>query len=246
MLTSPRTPLWRSIAGTLRAEIAGGHYRAGDKLPTEVLLATRFGVNRHTVRHALADLATTGTVHARRGSGVFVASVPTDYPLGRRVRFHQNVLASGRTPSRQILRIEARASNPREAAALGLAPGDPVHVLEGLTLADGVPLATFRSVFPLQRFPDLPAAITRLQSITQALAEAGVHDYTRQSTRLTAKAADALLARHLRIAEGAPVLRSVAVNADPAGRPVEYGTTWFAGDRTTLTVNSDSAGPWPS
>jgi GntR family phosphonate transport system transcriptional regulator len=36
---------------------------------------------------------------------VFVASTPTDYPIGLRTRFHQNVLASGRTPSRRMLRL---------------------------------------------------------------------------------------------------------------------------------------------
>jgi GntR family phosphonate transport system transcriptional regulator len=30
----------------------------------------------------------------------------------------------------------------------------------------------------------------------------------------------------------------VAVNIDGAGRPVEYGITWFAGDRVTLTVGA--------
>jgi GntR family transcriptional regulator, phosphonate transport system regulatory protein len=35
---------------------------------------------------------------------------------------------------------------------------------------------------------------------------------------------------------GAPVLRTVAVNVDPAGVPVEHGLTWFAGERVTLTV----------
>ena len=45
------------------------------------------------------------------------------------------------------------------------------------------------------------------------------------------------LAAQLRLPEGAPILRSVAVNIDAAGQPVEYGTTWFAGDRVTLTVS---------
>ena len=36
-----------------------------------------------------------------------------------------------------------------------------------------------------------------------------------------------------------PVLRSVAVNVDAAGVAVEYGTTWFAGDRVTLTVEPE-------
>lgn len=38
------------------------------------------------------------------------------------------------------------------------------------------------------------------------------------------------------LAEGAPILRTRAVNVDGTGHPVEYGTTWFAGDRVALTV----------
>lgn len=233
--------IWRSIAETLTAEIASGHYRPGDKLPTEAALAARFGVNRHTVRHALASLSEAGAVHARRGAGVFVTATPTDYALSRRVRFHQNVLASGRTPSRQILRQETRPADPGEAAALSLPMGALVQVIEGLSLADGTPLAMFRSIFPAARFPNLLDTISRLGSVTAALAEAGVTDYTRAETRITAIAADALLALHLRLPQAAPLLRSLAVNVDAAGRPIEFGTTWFAGDRVTLTVAPEAA-----
>lgn len=234
-----RTPIWLSIQHALQAEIANGSYGPGAKLPTEALLAQRFGVNRHTVRQALAALAEAGMVQPRRGAGVFVTAKPTDYPLGRRVRFHQNVLASGRTPSRRILRMETRPASVAEAEALALPQGAPVHLVEGISLADGQPMALFRSVFPATRFPDLPAAMTRLGSITLALAEAGVADYTRAETRLTAKLADAVQAGHLAIPQGAPLLRSVTLNIDSHGEPVEFGTTWFAGDRVTLTVKPD-------
>ena len=231
-----RSALWSAIAETLAAEIAGGHYRPGDKLPSEAELSARFGVNRHTVRHALATLAERGLVRSRRGAGVFVESRPMDYPIGRRVRFHRNLAASGRMAAREILRVETRGADPREAAALALEPGATVHVFEGISLADGVPLALFRSVFPAARFPDLPRQLDATPSVTQALAASGVTDYTRADTRLTAKLATATQALHLRLREGAPILRAVSVNVDAAGRPVEYGHTWFAGDRVTLTV----------
>lgn len=234
-----RTPVWSAIAAALKAEIGADGYAPGAKLPTEAELAHRFGVNRHTVRHALAALAEGGLVQPRRGAGVFVTSVPTDYPLGRRVRFHQNVLATGRTPSRRLLRNETRPARAVEAEALGLPPASPVHVVEGISMADGLPLGLFRSVLPAARFPAFPEAMARLGSITAALAEAGVTDYTRASTRLTAKLADAVQAGHLQVAQGAPLLRSVTVNVDDAGQPVEFGTTWFVGDRVTLTVVSD-------
>ena len=35
---------------------------------------------------------------------------------------------------------------------------------------------------------------------------------------------------------GEPILRTLAVNVDPEGQPIEYGRTWFAGDRITLTL----------
>jgi GntR family transcriptional regulator, phosphonate transport system regulatory protein len=231
-----RNPIWAAIAGTLTAEIRGGHYHPGDKLPTEAALAARFGVNRHTVRHALASLAESGLVHARRGSGVFVTARPTEYRLGQRVRFHQNVLAVGQTPSRRITRAETRAADTEEAGALALPTGEAVHVVEGVSLADGQPLAAFRSVFPAARFPGLPALVVAEGSITLALAALGLGDYTRRETRLTAQLADPVLALALLLRPGAAILRSTAVNVDASERPIEFGTTWFAGERVTLTV----------
>ena len=228
--------IWSAIAATLSGEIGAGHYHPGDKLPTEAALAARFGVNRHTVRHALAALAEQGLVHSRQGAGVFVAQRPTDYPLGRRVRFHQNVLAAGQTPSRQINRTETRGSDVEEARALRLKPGDPVHVVEGISLADGQPIAAFRSVFPAPRFPGFLTLVRETGSITRALSATGLPDYTRAETRLTAQLADPVLALALAVRAGAPVLRTVAVNVDSKGVPVEHGLTWFAGERVTLTV----------
>jgi GntR family phosphonate transport system transcriptional regulator len=231
-----KDPLWSAIAATLTAEIASGHYLPGDRMPTEAALAARFGVNRHTVRHALAALAERGLVRSRQGAGVFVEQRPTEYPLGRRVRFHQNVLAAGQTPSRRISRTETRPSDADEARALRLHPGDAVHVVEGVSLADGQPIAAFRSIFPAARFPDLLPSIRETGSITRSLAASGLTDYTRAETRLNAQLADPVLAVALAVRPGAPVMRTVAVNVDPKGAPVEHGLTWFAGERVTLTV----------
>ena len=234
-----RPAIWTSIRDRLTAEIAGGHYGAGDRLPTEAALSRRFGVNRHTVRRALGDLAGSGLVYARRGAGVFVASRPTEYPIGRRVRFHQNLAAAGQTPDKRILRLETRGADAREAGALEIGEGGQVHVYEGVSLADGVPISLFRSVFPGARFPRILADLDETGSVTAALARAGVSDYTRASTRLTAVAATATDALHLRVREGVPLLRAVSINVDEAGEPVEYGRSWFAGDRITLTVAPD-------
>lgn len=234
-----RTPIWKSITATLEDEIASGLYSVGDKLATEAVLAARFGVNRHTVRRALSDMAERGLLRPRRGAGVFVEAPPTDYPIGRRVRFHQNIAATGRLPEKQVLRIETRLAGKAEAKALGLAPGDPVVVYEGLSISGGAPIAHFESVFPMARLPGIAKTLRGTPSVTEALRRNGVEDYTRQETRLTAETANATQALHLRLREGDPLLKSVAVNIDPQGQPIEHGTTWFAGERVTLIVSPE-------
>ncbi|MEM6565638.1 MAG: phosphonate metabolism transcriptional regulator PhnF [Pseudomonadota bacterium] len=240
---SAKTPIWRAIADALRNDLAEGRYAPGDKLPTEAALADRFGVNRHTVRHGISALVDQGLIRTRRGAGAFVAATPTDYPIGQRVRFHENLIAAGRRPEKRILQIEERAATDGEAQALRIVPGDPVCAYHGLSLADGQPVAVVESVFPAGRFPGLTQALSTNTSITQALRIVGVADYTRASTRLTAMRASATQALHLQVAEGDPLLKSTSVNVDETGIPVEYGRTWFAGDRVILTLETDMAEP---
>lgn len=234
--TPRRTPIWQAIADALRNDLAEGRYAPGDKLPTEAALADRFGVNRHTVRHGISALVDQGLVRTRRGAGAFVAATPTDYPIGKRVRFHENLIAAGRRPAKRVLQVEERAATDGEARALDLTAGDPVCAYHGLSLSDDQPVAVVESIFPAGRLPGIAAALADHTSITQALNSVGVADYTRASTRLTAVRASATQALHLHLIEGDPLLKSTSVNVDEAGHPVEYGRTWFAGDRVTLTL----------
>lgn len=233
-----KTPIWKAIADALRSDLAEGRYRTGDKLPTEAALAERFGVNRHTVRHGISALSEEGLLHSRRGAGVFVAATPTDYPIGQRVRFHENLTAAGRRPEKRVLHVEERAATSGEARVLHIEPGAPVCAYHGLSLADGQPIALFESLFPLARLQRITSALSETSSVTEALRTAGVMDYTRTSTRLTAVRANATQALHLLLSEGDPLLRSTSVNSEPEGAPVEYGRTWFAGDRITLTLDA--------
>lgn len=232
-----KTPIWKEIANALRSDLAEGRYGPGDRLPTEAALADRFGVNRHTVRHGLSVLVEEGLVRTRRGAGAFVAATPTDYPIGKRVRFHENLIAAGRRPEKRVLALDERAATKGEARALQIRAGDPVCAYHGLSLADGQPIAVFESLFPLARLAGITVALKATDSVTQALRVAGVDDYTRASTRLTAVRATATHGLLLHVAEGDPLLRSSGVNKCAGGQVVEYGRTWFAGDRVTLTLD---------
>ncbi|MBD3664136.1 UTRA domain-containing protein [Sulfitobacter sp. TSTF-M16] len=131
---------------------------------------------------------------------------------------------------------DRRAATTSEAQALATPTRSTICACRGVSLSDGVPIACFESLFPLDRLPGIDDALTRTNSVTQALLQAGVADYTRASTRLTAILADATLALQLQVNEGDPLLRSTGINVNGDSVPVEYGRTWFAGDRVTLTL----------
>ena len=60
------------LARRITQMIQSGDYSEGDRLPSIVEMARRFGVGHPTVREALAKLETIGAVEVRHGSGVYV------------------------------------------------------------------------------------------------------------------------------------------------------------------------------
>ncbi|MFI5953790.1 winged helix-turn-helix domain-containing protein [Cryptosporangium sp. NPDC051539] len=62
----------QQIANKLRAAILTGKLQAGERLPSQPDLASRYGVARETVKRALDVLRTERLVISRQGSGVFV------------------------------------------------------------------------------------------------------------------------------------------------------------------------------
>ncbi|MFN8221998.1 MAG: FadR/GntR family transcriptional regulator [Gaiellales bacterium] len=59
----------RQIAAAIKREILEGTLKPGDRLPGEEKLAELFGVSRPTVRAALQELSSAGTVVVQRGRG---------------------------------------------------------------------------------------------------------------------------------------------------------------------------------
>ncbi len=229
---------WRKIADLLEAEIAGGLLTPGSQLPTEAVLAARFTVNRHTVRRALAELAGKGLVRTAQGRGTFIEATRLAYPVGARTRFSQNMAQEGREAGGVILDAAHVEADARLSGLLSVPSGSPVLRLHTARLADGVPIVTGRSYFPLPRFDGFEAAYRRLGAVTPSLAACGLHDYRRLETRVSARFASPEEAASLDIAPGRPVLVVDSVNVDADGVPIQATSALFAADRTEIVLQS--------
>jgi GntR family phosphonate transport system transcriptional regulator len=230
---------WRQIAEALSQEVSTGRYSSG-KLPTEPELAERFGVNRHTIRRAIAALAEQGLVRAEQGRGTFVADHHIDYLVGRRTRFSANLQREGHEPTHRLIAVARGPADAATAQDLAVAPGSPIIQLETVSDADGVPLSCAIHRFPGERFATLPAAFAETNSVTAALRLCGVPDYIRKLTRLLARLPSEREAHHLDQPLSRPVLQAESINVDAAGVPIQRSVTVFAGDRVQMVVAADA------
>src|SRR5580700_2981355 len=69
-----RSSVVDAVADRLRGEILAGRLPAGSRLPSERELSLALGINRLTLRAALARLEAMGLVVTRHGAGTIVAS----------------------------------------------------------------------------------------------------------------------------------------------------------------------------
>jgi GntR family phosphonate transport system transcriptional regulator len=229
---------WETIAAELRDDILQGRFAPAERLPNEQALAERFGVNRHTLRQAMQALAREGHVHVRQGRGTFVRELVLDYALQRRTRLTENLATMGERAKRELLGHSVEAAGGW-AAALKLTVRGKVELLHTRASVRGRPVGLSSAAFPLPRLAGMAEATGRTGSITAALIELGVADYTRARSTVSARLPTPAEADALARSASQPVLVVQYVNVDRDGVPVEAGTTLFAADAVQLTVSPE-------
>jgi len=231
--------LWRQIADRIRSAIASGDYNDTGKVPPEIVLAAQFGVNRHTVRSALAALAQEGIVQAVQGRGTLILRKERlNFPISRRTRFNQGIGDQAREKEGILLASSEEAATSDLATRLQLPIGTRLIRLETLRKADRRPVSCATAWFPAERFAGIAEAYRDSGSITTAFAVVGLPDYVRASTEITAVHADSDDLSSLELSPGAIVLVTRALNTDPDGVPVQYAVSRFSADAVQFTIEN--------
>ncbi len=230
--------LWRCIADDFEQMILVGKYDNTERLPAESEIAARYGVNRHTVRRAMAELAARGLVRTERGSGTFVKTDKLDYRIGQRTRFSEVIAAAGHEAEGRLQGHRLEPASDEIAARLGLKVGDDVVRLEIVRAADRVPISVATTWLDGQRFCDAAKVFRQLRSVTRTLDHYGIGGYRRKWTRISAAFADAVDAGRLRLSVHRPIMVVESLDVTSDDKPVLTTRGRFAADRVALVVES--------
>ncbi|MFF9764375.1 GntR family transcriptional regulator [Streptomyces caelestis] len=214
-------PLYHQLAQQLEAAIEQGALAPGNLLGNEVDLSVRLGLSRPTVRQAIQSLVDKGLLVRRRGVGTQVVHSKVRRPL-ELSSLYDDLEAAGQEPTTQVVRNETVPAPPGVAAALHLAEGGEVVLLERLRRTHGRPVALLCNYLP-PGLLGLDGARLESTGLYRMMRSAGITLHSARQT-VGARAATAAEAGQLDEKEGAALLTMQRTAYDDTGRPVEYGT----------------------
>jgi len=222
------------IASELREHIESAALAPHTLLPSERELSETYQVSRMTARQALTLLENEGYVYRRAPRGTFVAEPRVLFRVGS---FSAEVTRAGRRPGARLLRAEATTPSPSVQAALGLAPGEQVHALQRLRLADAEPLALETTYLPAGLTPGL------LQQPLDGSLWALLRDYyaivpSNAQATLQFIVIDDASASLLRLRSAAPGILQTRKTYDQDGRCIEFARDIYRADRAAFEFDA--------
>jgi GntR family transcriptional regulator len=251
-------PLYVQVRDALFKRIASGELGSGDRLPTEDALMRTHGVSRITVRQAFELLQHEGLVERFAGRGTFVTSRPPT--AGWTASSIDDVLQLGAETLPEKFEWKA-VRDPVVASRLAIAADEKIYRLRAVRVHRGIPVYFIEAFVPahigrrLHR-DDLASAML-ISVIEQKLGIPIVSGLE----EITAGVASQQLARHLRVAQGKPLLILDLTYSGADGKPIEFARAWYRADmfrrrnvlsrgrsaawRPTLVTNTESITEFP-
>lgn len=231
-------PVYRRIASALEADISSGKLSAGDKLPSERVMAEQLGISRMTARQALKHLTDRGILVTRTGHGTFVGRPMIQQKLSTLTGFTEEIEQQGRRASSVVVESGAHRADELCASALNLPLGGDVYRLVRVRLVDGEPVAMETTeiradvapgLFDIADFgqESLYAILRKHYRIVPASAE----------QTLQAGLSSPAVSRTLQLGENAPVLELTRRTCDVNGNPFEYVRSVYRGDSFVMKAN---------
>jgi GntR family transcriptional regulator len=228
-------PLHAQIERELRRMMTLPEFQNGALFPDELTLANRFGASRGTVRVALTRLVNHRLLERRPGVGTRVLPAPAESSIGEWRSFSREMARRNITVESYFLDARRFAAPVRVAQALQIAVGTEVLRLDRVRGWDNRPVLHSRSWFHprlrLTEAADFSQPLYGLiQEVTGSVAESAREE-------LAAVRAPSVLARHLKVPIGEPLLLRCHTVFDTGKRPMEFAEVHYVSARFTLTLD---------
>jgi len=223
--------LTEQVTAHLKSQITDGVFGEG-RIPPETELAADLGVSRTTVRDALSRLEHEGAIYRRQGSGTFVN------PQGLQIRsrleeiwaYERMLEDHGYTPSVRVLSMRTEPASTEDAAALDVAKGTPLLVMDKLFLEDDDPVVLTCNRIPRSKVDEAAGEVEAASPIYEFLEEHAGKKLAYYLSDLVPTVLDTGRARLLGVDEGTPALSFEEIGYDAEAQPIVMAVSFFRDD----------------
>ena len=235
---SGEMPAHSRISDWLQGLIVSGALQPGDKLPSEVEIASALGVSRMTLRQALGAIEAKGLIDRRRGrfGGNFVATARLEFDHSGLGGFTEQMRRFHLQAGAHVIRARTRRPTAEVRRGLHLRRGEEVHEILRVRSANGEPIVLEEAYLPAAAFPGLLSA-DLTGSLYTAMREYDAAPFSAEehieATQATEQQADLLSVK-----PGDPLLLITRTSLSKKGVAVEYSRDFHRSDRSRIRITS--------
>ncbi len=243
-------PKYHQIYLVLREQLQEGRFALG--LPSEMALSKEFGAGRVTVRRALEQLANEGLIVRRAGRGTHPAPAPVEQAEGaaqagrRRVAsgmsgLLENIVSMSMRTSVKVIEVRTISASHSVAQALQIPFGTKVQKAVRRRSSKLGPVSHITTYVPDELARRFGRKDLLRKPILRLIEESGV-EMGRARQTVSARQADAAVARELEVAVGTALLAVHRLVFDADDRPVQWLHGLYRPDRYEYQMDVSKVG----
>jgi GntR family transcriptional regulator len=231
------TPMYHRIYVVLHDQIQRGDFDPDLPMPSEKALAGTFSVSRVTLRKTLERLEREGLILRQRGRGTFARPQPVHNAVQADVSgLVENLLTMGFTTTVKVLDFEYVTTPNEIAQDMGFKEGTVAQYAVRLRSLKNRPFSYAETyvredigrTFVAQDMEDTP--------LLRLFERAGVK-ISGANQKMYARAANAIVADHLDVSIGSPLLCIKRIVKDESGQTVEWIKAFYRPDMYEFELN---------
>ena len=228
-------PLYHQLEVILKERINNGEFKNGDIFPCERELIDEYGVSRITVRQALSNLRSSGSVEAHPGIGTVVVKDKIDEKLSSVKSFSEEMKEHGMIMTTKESKCSLSVPPSEISDELGLERGEKCFVLERVRCADSLPVVY--SITYISKEWDLKCQ--------EGLYDKSLYEYLGREKNIVitgakdtfeAVAGDKEISRLLGVKASSPLLKRTRISYVKDREIFEYTLCWYRADKYKYTV----------
>lgn len=180
-------------------------------------------------------------IERRQGAGTFVSEPRIERGAAEFFHFTERIRQRGFAPGSQVLNLERVTPSPYVAAELELSASAEIYRCHRLRMINSQPILIETFALPADLVPSFEDWDVAARSVYEVMrTEYGIEvEYARQS--LEAVALSEIEAQWLAANPGAPAMLERRLAFDNKGRPVDFGTDLYRGDRVRFVTDAATA-----